>query len=188
MLLVNPLVSSESNHLSNKTINTNLIKSKRFQALDACRRYDGMFIFLSFLLFSNLFYCVQVVTIHFLNMPVSQLTCLFLSTQSFFSSVWNGLNLEDIVFPWFVWMISFSIVLSQRSLRAKKFRKRNILFKICRRTAILFVLGKNKIIVYFSTLSSSHSGLVDNDGPPILKKLEILSFIQQLGLCYFLQQ
>ena len=94
MPLVSPLVSSESNHLSNKTINTNSIKSKRFQALDACRglntmimifiAYGGMFIFLSFFLFSNLFYCVQVVAIRFFNMRVSHLRCLSSSIRSFF--------------------------------------------------------------------------------------------------------
>ena len=56
--------------------------------------------------------------------------------------VWNGLTVADLVFPWFVWMMGVSIVLSQRSLRKKKISRRDILMKICRRTFILFVLGK----------------------------------------------
>lgn len=82
-------------------------------------------------------------------------------------------------------MIGVSIVLSQRSLRTKKNRKRSILFKICRRTAILFLLGKNKVTVCCSTLSSLHSGLTDDGGKRKLEDLEILDDLQRLALCYF---
>ena len=57
-------------------------------------------------------------------------------------SVWNGLTLADLVFPWFTWMMGVSIVLSQRSLLAKNVCRRSIFVKICRRTFILFLLGK----------------------------------------------
>ncbi len=60
----------------------------------------------------------------------------------FFSVVWNGLTLADLLFPWFTWMMGVSIVLSQRALRKKNIRKLSILLKICRRSAILFLLGK----------------------------------------------
>ncbi|CAF4287593.1 unnamed protein product, partial [Rotaria sordida] len=44
---------------------------------------------------------------------------------SFFEhSVWNGLTLANVAMPWFVWMIGISTVLSQRSLFARKTRKR----------------------------------------------------------------
>ncbi|CAF1032536.1 unnamed protein product [Rotaria sordida] len=38
--------------------------------------------------------------------------------------IWNGLTLADVAMPWFVWMIGISIVLSQRSLFARKTQKR----------------------------------------------------------------
>ncbi|CAF1059694.1 unnamed protein product [Rotaria sordida] len=45
---------------------------------------------------------------------------------SFFEhSVWNGLTLANVAMPWFVWMIGISTVLSQRSLFARKTRKRS---------------------------------------------------------------
>lgn len=118
-------------------------------------------------------------------MQVSDLRDFPYCKWSYFSLVWNGLNLADIAFPWFVWMIGVSIVLSQRSLRTKKIRNRSILFKICRRTAILFLLGKNKFTVSYSTLSSSHSGLAGNGGKPKLENLAILGVLQRLALCYF---
>jgi predicted acyltransferase len=82
-------------------------------------------------------------------------------------------------------MIGVSIVLSQRSLHTKKIRKRSILFKIFRRIAILFLLGKNKIIVCCSTLSSLHPSLTDDEGKRKLEDLEILDDLQRLALCYF---
>ncbi|CAF2051689.1 unnamed protein product [Rotaria magnacalcarata] len=83
-------------------------------------------------------------------------------------SVWNGLTLADLVFPWFVWMMGVSIVLSQRSLLKKKIRRTSILLKICRRTLILFLLGLL---------------LQGGDGKP--KDLRILGVLQRLALCYF---
>ncbi|CAF0885010.1 unnamed protein product [Adineta ricciae] len=83
-------------------------------------------------------------------------------------SVWNGLTLADLVFPWFVWMMGVSIVLSQRSLLKKKVSKLNILLKICRRTVILFLLG-----------------LILQGGYGKPKNLRILGVLQRLALCYF---
>ena len=56
--------------------------------------------------------------------------------------VWNGLTLADLVFPWFVWMMGVSIVLSQRALVKKKVTKVRIALKIVRRGITLFILGK----------------------------------------------
>ncbi|CAF1042345.1 unnamed protein product [Rotaria sordida] len=83
-------------------------------------------------------------------------------------SVWNGLTLADLVFPWFVWMMGVSIVLSQRSLLKKKVRKLSILLKICRRTVMLFLFGL--------ILQGGH-------GRP--EDLRILGVLQRLALCYF---
>ncbi len=61
-----------------------------------------------------------------------------------------------------------SIVLSQRSLLKKKVTKISILIKICRRTAILFLLG-----------------IILNGGHGKPKNLRILGVLQRLALCYF---
>ncbi|CAF1102127.1 unnamed protein product [Adineta steineri] len=83
-------------------------------------------------------------------------------------STWNGLTLADLVFPWFTWMMGVSVVLSQRSLLAKNVRKRNILLKICQRTAILFLLGL-----------SEQGHLIK------LTNMRIEGVLQRLATCYF---
>ncbi|CAF0783447.1 unnamed protein product [Adineta steineri] len=83
-------------------------------------------------------------------------------------SVWNGLTLADLVFPWFTWMMGVSVVLSQRSLLKKKVSKVDIFLKICRRTVILFFLG-----------------LILQSGFAKPKSIRILGVLQRLGLCYF---
>ncbi len=82
--------------------------------------------------------------------------------------VWNGLTVADVVFPWFTWMMGVSIVLSQRSLRAKNVRKRMIFWRICRRTFILFLLG-----------------LILQGGYDRWVNIRIFGVLQRLALCYF---
>ncbi|CAF3134041.1 unnamed protein product [Rotaria sp. Silwood2] len=86
----------------------------------------------------------------------------------FAHSIWHGLTMADVMFPWFAWMIGVSIVLSQRSLRSKAIRKRNIFFKICRRTIILFLLG-----------------MATQGGSGHLRDLRIFATLQRLASCYF---
>ncbi|CAF1143960.1 unnamed protein product [Adineta steineri] len=83
-------------------------------------------------------------------------------------SVWNGLTIADMVFPWFTWMMGISIVLSQRSLRAKNIRKSTIFFKICRRTLVLFTLG-----------------IMLQGGSERWVFIRIFGVLQRLAVCYF---
>ncbi|UJR17308.1 hypothetical protein I4U23_004203 [Adineta vaga] len=83
-------------------------------------------------------------------------------------STWNGLTLADLVFPWFTWMMGVSIVLSQRSLRLKNVRKRTMLWKICRRTIILILLG-----------------LCEQPHLMKFKDLRFCGVLQRLATCYF---
>jgi len=83
-------------------------------------------------------------------------------------SIWNGINLADLVFPWFVWMMGASVVLSQRSLRSKGVTAIAIFLKILKRTFILFMLG-----------------LLLQGGYYDPKTVRILGVLQRLALCYF---
>jgi len=56
-------------------------------------------------------------------------------------SVWDGLTLADLVFPWFIWIMGTSMALSFKSIEAKKTPKYQIFFKIVKRSIILFGLG-----------------------------------------------
>ena len=64
----------------------------------------------------------------------------------FFShSTWNGLTVSDLVFPWFIWIMGTSMALSfdklQKSKPAKNFSHLDFVYKIVRRSVILFLLG-----------------------------------------------
>ncbi|CAF2656179.1 unnamed protein product [Rotaria sp. Silwood2] len=138
----NPLQSVGSTHTSNNSNKTKKVLPKRLQSLDTFRGFSLM---------------VMI----FVNYGGG-------GYWFFDHSVWNGLTLADLVFPWFVWMMGVSIVLSQRSLLKKKIRKRSILLKICRRTVILFLLG-----------------LILQGGYGKPEDVRILGVLQRLALCYF---
>ena len=54
-------------------------------------------------------------------------------------SVWNGLTVADLVFPWFIWIMGVSLVFSFHGRRKDTFLQQ--LFQILRRTIILFAVG-----------------------------------------------
>ncbi len=54
-------------------------------------------------------------------------------------SMWNGLTVGDLVFPWFVWIMGTSLVFSFRGRRKHGFFRS--FYQILCRTVILFVLG-----------------------------------------------
>ena len=54
-------------------------------------------------------------------------------------SVWDGLTVADLVFPWFVWIMGVSLVFSFSGRSQDSIWKR--LYQIVRRTIILFGLG-----------------------------------------------
>lgn len=56
-------------------------------------------------------------------------------------SLWNGLTVADLVFPWFIFIMGTSIDLSQRSLLSKGIRKQTVFKKIFVRSLKLFAIG-----------------------------------------------
>lgn len=54
-------------------------------------------------------------------------------------SIWNGLTVADLVFPWFVWIMGVSIVYSFHGRKGDSFKSR--LYQIVRRSIILLGLG-----------------------------------------------
>ncbi|KAL9989288.1 hypothetical protein ACROYT_G003821 [Oculina patagonica] len=81
-------------------------------------------------------------------------------------AVWNGLLVADLVFPWFIWIMGVSITLSFRSLRRRKTSKLKIVYKIIKRSIILFGLG----------LFTSNYGN--------LEFYRIPGVLQRFGVCY----
>ena len=54
-------------------------------------------------------------------------------------SIWNGLTVADLVFPWFIWIMGVSLVFSFRGRRKDSTLK--VAYQIIRRTIILFAVG-----------------------------------------------
>jgi len=68
-------------------------------------------------------------------------------------SVWNGLTVADLVFPWFIWIMGVSLVFSFRGRRKDSFLQK--LFQIMRRTVILFSVG-----LFLNTSESAYPILI----------------------------
>ncbi|XP_071954188.1 heparan-alpha-glucosaminide N-acetyltransferase-like [Antedon mediterranea] len=86
-------------------------------------------------------------------------------------SIWNGLTVADLVFPWFVFIMGTSITLSQHSLRSKGITKLQIFKKIIRRTIILFLLG------LFLNTAGGHNDLHFIRIPGVLQRFSISYFV-----------
>ncbi|XP_067011142.2 heparan-alpha-glucosaminide N-acetyltransferase [Anabrus simplex] len=56
-------------------------------------------------------------------------------------SVWNGLTVADLVFPWFLWIMGASLVISLRSQLRSTLRRRQLFLKVLQRSVILIALG-----------------------------------------------
>ncbi|XP_041486038.1 heparan-alpha-glucosaminide N-acetyltransferase-like isoform X2 [Lytechinus variegatus] len=56
-------------------------------------------------------------------------------------SIWNGLTVADLVFPWFIWIMGVSITMSFYALLRHGVSRREMMYKIVRRSIILFGLG-----------------------------------------------
>ncbi|ESO84900.1 hypothetical protein LOTGIDRAFT_176092 [Lottia gigantea] len=82
---------------------------------------------------------------------------------------WNGLTVADLVFPWFIFIMGTSMNFSFKSLYKKEKTTFQILFKIFKRSFILFAIG---IILNTSW------------GPVELETMRIPGVLQRFGLTY----
>ncbi|XP_057653455.1 heparan-alpha-glucosaminide N-acetyltransferase-like isoform X2 [Diorhabda carinulata] len=91
---------------------------------------------------------------------------------SFFRhSIWNGLTIADLVFPWFIWLMGFSMTMSmQHKLRALVPR-RLMVFQVIRRSLIFILLG---------VLLNSNKNM------STIAALRFPGVLQRIGLVYLL--
>lgn len=82
---------------------------------------------------------------------------------------WNGLTIADLVFPWFVFIMGTSMNYSFKSMLKRGKSRPWILWKILRRSCLLFAFG-----IVMNT----------NWGPVDLEKLRIPGVLQRLALSY----
>jgi len=86
-------------------------------------------------------------------------------------SPWNGLTVADLVFPWFMWIMGVSLVISTQSQLRNSVTRSRILRKIVVRSLMLTILG---------LILNSDGGKND------LRWLRIPGVLQRFGLTYLL--
>lgn len=84
-------------------------------------------------------------------------------------SVWNGLTVADLVFPWFMWVMGFSITISLRSRLRTAVPRRQIVVQIIYRACVLILLG---------IVLNSHGRRSE------LEDLRFPGVLQRLGVAY----
>lgn len=83
----------------------------------------------------------------------------------------NGLTIADLVFPWFIWIMGTSMALSFDKLNRssnKKIKKRQLSFRILKRSVILFCLG-------FFLINNAYD----------YANCRIPGVLQRFGVCFF---
>ncbi|EEB11606.1 conserved hypothetical protein [Pediculus humanus corporis] len=85
-------------------------------------------------------------------------------------SPWNGITIADFVFPWFIWIMGASTVLSIDNNFRRAQSKKEIFFRILKRSFYLIALG--------IVLNSGHR---DSKG-----FLRVCGVLQRIGLTYFI--
>ncbi|XP_050301066.1 heparan-alpha-glucosaminide N-acetyltransferase-like [Anthonomus grandis grandis] len=86
-------------------------------------------------------------------------------------SVWNGITVADLVFPWFMWIMGLSLTISLQKKLLRAVPRRTIVFQIIRRSLILIFLG---VVIN----SSHHEMTVDH--------LRLPGVLQRFGFTYFI--
>ncbi|KAA0203715.1 hypothetical protein HAZT_HAZT001268 [Hyalella azteca] len=81
---------------------------------------------------------------------------------------WNGLTVADLVFPWFVWIMGVSMMFSFKAQFRREVTRQAIVWKIIKRSVILFSLG-----LVINGISNSN-----------LTTFRIPGVLQRLGGCY----
>ena len=102
-------------------------------------------------------------------------------------SIWNGLTVADLVFPWFIWIMGVSLVFSFRGRRKDSFRQQ--LYQVVRRTIILFAVGlflntsEGTCMISISVSWKLMFSHVLSDTP--ITKLRIPGVLQRFSITYF---
>ncbi|XP_042888385.1 heparan-alpha-glucosaminide N-acetyltransferase-like [Penaeus japonicus] len=84
-------------------------------------------------------------------------------------ATWNGLQVADLVFPWFLWIMGVCIPMGLRSALRRNTPKKKIFFRIVKRSLKLFLLG---------IILNSLGGWV------YLDRYRIPGVLQRFAICY----
>nr|CAH7743930.1 unnamed protein product [Callosobruchus chinensis] len=84
-------------------------------------------------------------------------------------SVWNGITIADLVFPWFLWVMGFSLSISLQNKLRRAVPRRHLLCQVLKRSLILVLLG---LI------------LNSNKNMSTIADLRFPGVLQRIGICY----
>ncbi|KAJ9576242.1 hypothetical protein L9F63_006904, partial [Diploptera punctata] len=82
---------------------------------------------------------------------------------------WNGLQVADLLFPWFMWIMGVCVPISIKSQLKKNVPRLKILTGVIRRACILFLLGL----------------IINSLGGTTLETMRIFGVLQRFGVVYF---
>ena len=87
-----------------------------------------------------------------------------------FSARWNGLTVADLVFPWFMWIMGVSMVISIQSQLRNSISRPKMILNIVRRSATLIFLGL----------------VINSIGNNDLRTFRIPGVLQRFGFAYLI--
>ena len=85
-------------------------------------------------------------------------------------SPWNGLTVADLVFPWFVWIMGVSLVISTQSQLRNSVPRKKIVLRVIKRSIILVFLGL----------------IINSEGSNDLRTFRLPGVLQRFGLTYII--
>ena len=85
-------------------------------------------------------------------------------------SPWNGLTVADLVFPWFVWIMGVSLVISTQSQLRNSVPRKKIILRVIKRSIILVFLGL----------------IINSERSNDLKTFRLPGVLQRFGLTYII--
>lgn len=86
-------------------------------------------------------------------------------------SPWNGLTVADLVFPWFLWVMGASMVISLRSQLRSSLSRKRLFMRVLQRSVILVAMG-----VILNTSGHKKQSIAT---------LRLPGVLQRIGLSYF---
>eukprot|EP00056_Hartaetosiga_gracilis_P005140 m.81756 g.81756 ORF g.81756 m.81756 type:complete len:754 (+) comp12068_c0_seq5:47-2308(+) len=102
-------------------------------------------------------------------------------------SKWNGLTVADLVFPWFVWIMGTSMAIAFNSLFGRNTPMKTFMYKILRRSILLFAIGVVFINVVFDTEYGRVPGVLQRFAISYLIVALVILFVPKLTSWFYFE-
>lgn len=101
-------------------------------------------------------------------------------------AIWNGLNIADLVFPWFLWIMGVCIPMSIKSTIKSGISNREALLNITRVRSMLDIVNKSCIFIirFQRSIILFAIGIFLGSGTN-LNQFRVFGVLQRFGISYF---